>query len=273
LSLSLAASSTPEDLVLSRKATFVSATASPDASAAALFSSWPAPLEESSLKSRELGGVLVLSLIFHVVFATAALRGGHDAHHTKRLSRVEIELARPIEPPKPVLAPVVPPIAPKVVKQEFAAPRPKAAETPAPPPPEPSKDTGSSSPAAEDGELYAGHGGTGVAPPPAPVVAAAPAVVAAPVVQAREGANYLKNPRPAYPRHAKREGWEGTTVLRVQVQASGKPAAIKVFKSSGHDVLDEAAAESVANWTFAPATQGGAPVAGSVLVPIVFRLQ
>jgi protein TonB len=72
---------------------------------------------------------------------------------------------------------------------------------------------------------------------------------------------------------AKREGWQGTTLLQVQVQPTGRPSAVKVQKSSGRDVLDEAALEAVSMWTFVPATQGGAPVAGYVTVPIVFRLQ
>jgi protein TonB len=38
-------------------------------------------------------------------------------------------------------------------------------------------------------------------------------------------------------------------------------------------VLDEAAVEAVKTWSFVPATQGGAPVGGSVVVPIVFHLQ
>ena len=103
------------------------------------------------------------------------------------------------------------------------------------------------------------------APPPPPPPA--------PVIEAKEGANYLKNPRPAYPRRAQREGWQGSVLLRVRVLASGRPGDIAVQKSSGHEALDEAAAEAVKAWTFVPATQGGNPIAGWVNVPIEFRLQ
>jgi protein TonB len=92
-------------------------------------------------------------------------------------------------------------------------------------------------------------------------------------VAAREGANYLKNPRPAYPGRARREGWEGTTLLRVQVGPSGKPTSILVQRSSGRELLDEAASEAVSEWSFVPATQGGKAVSGWVSVPIVFKLQ
>ena len=278
MSSSLAVSTTPEAFDADEAAAFEAVV--PFATdAATLFSSWPVPVEQPPLRLREFWAVLAVSAVLHAGFAAATFRPSSGAHAPKRLSRVEVELARPPEPPKPLTKPVVPPPPPKVVKQDVkplaAPPPPTPVDSPATPEPTSlSTDTGSSAAAAEDGELHAGTGGLGTAapapPPPAP---APPAPVAEPVVQAREGANYLKNPRPAYPRRAKRERLEGTTLLRVQVQPSGKPAAVKVQKSSGHELLDEAALESVAQWTFAPATQGGTPVAGSVLVPIVFRLQ
>ena len=267
-----AASTVPEETA-GDEATPLSGGVTCDTSPEALFSNWPAPVARPVFSGRELGAVLVLSALLHAGLATAAYNTD-DSPEPKRLSRVEIDLARPPERPKPPTPAAVPPPPPKVIKQE----KPQAvAPTPEPVPaeiPEPPSDTGSSAPAEEGGELYAGNGGLGVAPPappapPAPVPPPAPA----PVLQAREGANYLKNPRPAYPRRAKREGLEGTTLLRVAVQASGKPGAVKVQKSSGHEVLDEAAVEAVSKWTFVPATQGGDPVAGSVTVPIVFRLQ
>ena len=92
-------------------------------------------------------------------------------------------------------------------------------------------------------------------------------------MQAREGANYAKNPRPPYPSLARRQGWEGTTVLRIQVTPSGKPGAVQVQRTSGRSALDDAALAAVKSWSFVPATQGGNPVSGWVTVPIVFRLQ
>jgi protein TonB len=176
----------------------------------------------------------------------------------------------PPEPPKP------PPPPPKPVKA--LPPKPAAVAKPEPekPAPEPPpQDTGSSLPSEVDGELYAGSGGLGTAPPapPPPKPVVAPPPPPPPVIQAREGANYLKNPRPPYPSRALREGWEGTTLLRVQVSPLGKPGTIQIQTSSGRSVLDDAALEAEKLWSFTPATQGGKPIGGWVTVPIVFKLQ
>ena len=223
----------------------------------------------------EVAVVLGLSGLLHAGIAAAALGSGESAHVAKPVSKVELEMARParVTPPAPP-----PPPAKPVVKSLAAAPQPRErlpepVQT-APVVPEAPIDTGSSAPAAEDGELFAGSGGLGTAAPPPPTPPAPQAVAApAPVVQAREGANYLKNPRPGYPGLARREGWQGTTTLRVQVGENGRPRSVQVQRSSGHELLDGAAADAVKNWTFAPATQGGQPVAGWVTVPIVFKLQ
>jgi protein TonB len=111
-------------------------------------------------------------------------------------------------------------------------------------------------------------------PGPPPAVAPPPQVARpAPVLAAHEGANYLKNPRPAYPDVARRHDWEGEVLLRVRVSPSGRVEAASVERSSGHDALDEAALAAVRAWTFVPSRQGGLAISGWVSVPIVFRLQ
>jgi protein TonB len=114
-----------------------------------------------------------------------------------------------------------------------------------------------------------------VAPPPkvepAPVVA--PPAPPAPVVPPSFDAAYLRNPKPAYPPMSKRRGEEGTVVLRVFVNAQGGAEKVAVRTSSGHELLDQAAHDTVHQWRFVPARQGDQPVAAWVLVPIVFRLE
>lgn len=61
-------------------------------------------------------------------------------------------------------------------------------------------------------------------------------------------------------------------MLEVEVAASGNPVAVRVVSSSGHAILDASAVDAVRTWQFVPATQGGQPVAGSLDVPINFRM-
>lgn len=71
---------------------------------------------------------------------------------------------------------------------------------------------------------------------------------------------------PHYPAEALRNRWEGRVVLRVLLATDGHPASVEVRRSSGHDVLDNAARECVAKWTF-PAGKSG-----PITVPITFAI-
>ncbi len=84
---------------------------------------------------------------------------------------------------------------------------------------------------------------------------------------------YLNNPRPAYPPLARKLGFEGLVVLRVQVSADGAPEQVAVAQTSGAPMLDEAALKAVQGWTFVPARRGDTPVAHVVDVPIRFQLK
>ncbi len=252
-----------------------------------------APLEAASLRGfpswqvrsprgnrRELVAVAVLSAVLHAAAVARAFQPRDAEPVRQRPSRVLVELRRPAAKKPPVVPQTPPPAANVEPPKPVAKPvRPALPATPQPIAPEPSVepppvDTGSSAPADVEGTLYAGEGGLGVAPPEPEPIPAPPAVAApAPIVPAREGANYLDNPRPEYPGRARRAGWQGTTLLRVLVDPRGKPSTIRVQTSSGRSLLDDAAVEAVQKWTFVPATQGGAPISGWVNVPIVFRLQ
>lgn len=76
-----------------------------------------------------------------------------------------------------------------------------------------------------------------------------------------------------YPAAAVSAGEEGTVMVAVEVDASGRARDVSIHKSSGHPRLDEAALRSVSHWSFRPATSRGEPVAQRVLVPVAFRLE
>lgn len=103
-----------------------------------------------------------------------------------------------------------------------------------------------------------------VTEPPAP---APPAPVTAPIGRA----GYLNNPAPEYPAVALRQGWQGTVILRVHVQANGKPDNVEVQKSSGRKILDDEAVRTVKNfWSYTPAKRGDTPIDGWTTTPIEF---
>lgn len=86
-------------------------------------------------------------------------------------------------------------------------------------------------------------------------------------------AAYLRNPPPPYPQAARRNGEEGTVMLRVLVDPEGAPVQVVLDKSSGSSLLDSAAVDAVRSWRFVPARRGRQNVEGWVRVPIVFRLE
>ncbi len=85
-------------------------------------------------------------------------------------------------------------------------------------------------------------------------------------------AGYVHKISPKYPERARREGWEGTTLLRVLIDRQGKSKVIQISQSSGFALLDGAAVKAVKKWRFYPAKNGNMPVERWVKVPILFRL-
>jgi len=172
-----------------------------------------------------------------------------------------VEAPKPIEPPKALAKPAPEP----VVKKKVAAKPKPAAETPpaeiaAVPPRDTAPGTGGGTTDATGarggggGTNASGTGGGGGSGG----TSASPA--------------YGSNPQPPYPMAARRMGLEGTVILRVVVAPDGTPTSVAVLQSSGHDVLDASALETVQKrWRFVPARRNGIPVEDSVQVPIRFH--
>ena len=112
----------------------------------------------------------------------------------------------------------------------------------------------------------------------APVQAAAPAAATdsgtpAPVAAVEASLAYLAHPI-TYPAHALRGHLEGTVVLRVLVDETGKPLEVGVLRSSGHAELDRSAREQVlAHWRFQPAIVNGHATRAWASVPVTFTLR
>jgi protein TonB len=91
------------------------------------------------------------------------------------------------------------------------------------------------------------------------------------VVYARP--KYDESPVPPYPRVARKRGYTGETLLRVEVLETGKVGGIQVARSSGFDVLDRAALKSVKKWGFVPGKKNGKNIRQWVVVPVRFSLR
>ncbi len=76
---------------------------------------------------------------------------------------------------------------------------------------------------------------------------------------------------PEYSEEARKAKYQGTVVLRVEVDASGRATNIRVQHSLGLG-LDEKAMEAVRKWKFSPGKKDGKPVTVAALVEVNFRL-
>lgn len=173
---------------------------------------------------------------------------------------VQVSLLAPPAPPESRVVPLQPP-PPKVERQ----PKPvveKAVSAPIPVP--------VMQPVAEHAVQQAPVAVAPPAPPsPAPLQPASEPVIEPP----RYHAAYLSNPPPAYPLAARRRGIEGTVLVRAEISAGGECQRAELKKTSGHEMLDNAALEAVKKWRFVPAKRGSQAVVAWVEVPITFKLE
>ena len=86
-------------------------------------------------------------------------------------------------------------------------------------------------------------------------------------------AKYAETPKPLYPREARKKGYEGEVLLKVEVLANGRVGRVEVKKSSGYEILDLSALNAVKQWKFIPADKGDGSIPWWVNIPIKFQLQ
>lgn len=219
---------------------------------------WGVP---SSTRMHERVSVITLVLLLHVGLGLLWMM--RPEQPAVVVSEMTVSVAVPqaeVAPPKVQPAPPTPPKPkPRVEHTEKPAPRPPVAEHASVAAPLPVAEPEAPAPvvAAPVAPVVP------VAAPPAPVVVTEPDYKAA----------YLNNPRPPYPMVARRMGWSGKVVLNVEVLAEGSCGDLSIFKSSGHDILDKAAMQTVKSWRFTPARRGGQPVTQWFKVPIQFSLE
>lgn len=163
-------------------------------------------------------------------------------------------MVRLIEPPPP--APPPPPIELKALPPR-AAPMPHAVVAPPPPPVAVSSDEGQQAAPPANPPLTTADTSSGVSNSGAPIEASL-AYRMAPL---------------RFPALALRQHMQGTVLLRVLVDETGKPIDVQIARSSGHALLDRSAREQVlAGWRFRPAIVQGHAVRACAQVPVEFAL-
>jgi protein TonB len=85
----------------------------------------------------------------------------------------------------------------------------------------------------------------------------------------------LSKTEPAYPHAARQAMMQGTVVLKIQILENGRPGTVSVLRSSGHDILDEAALTAVQQWRFTPAKDrdSGRTVICYSTLPVSFHVK
>ena len=157
-------------------------------------------------------------------------------------------------PPKPTL----PTPTPAVAQQPAPTPLAVAPAANAPAPSEAAPTAVAAAPANA-------NTGSAVHAPPAPP---APPKVELP----SSDADYLNNPKPAYPALSKRLREQGKVVVRALIGADGQASQASVKTSSGFDRLDEAAVSTVLKWRYVPGKRNGVAEALWFDVPISWNL-
>lgn len=80
----------------------------------------------------------------------------------------------------------------------------------------------------------------------------------------------IKITRPQYPQEAFIKKVEGTVVVEILIDASGRVVRARVLQSV--PLLDAAALQTVYQWVFQPAVKHGRPVATIAQAPVAFRI-
>lgn len=235
---------------------------------------------------------LLLSIALHVL-AASRLPGIKPEKVIPPKSLV-VELMAPekpkevVPPAQPVAEPTPQPPKPKVEPKPAPEPKPKPKPLPKPEPAPVVEPSPAETPPPPE-----------AAPAPPPVISAAPIKEKPPVftapppppeppkpvgptpqdidaarnlygnLLAREIAKHKQ-----YPRIAQMRGWQGETLVELQIDGDGKMLSSKIHTGSGHDVLDKQALEMVARASpFPLPPEALREHAFTLLVPISFRLE
>ncbi len=187
------------------------------------------------------------------------------------LTETAIEAVPPPPPPKPVVKPkpqprvAAKPVETKAVETKpVEAPPSEVAAVPQPVPQRMEAPPAMAAPAATEAPVAA----------PAAIAAAAPAEIQSnePPVLRHPGFRNRPQP-PVYPVRARQMEQEGVSVVRALIDPEGQSREVRLWRSSGYEMLDQAALNAVRGWAFNAARVGDRPVLAWVEIPVQFKLR
>lgn len=219
-------------------------------------------------------GAAALCVLLHAALLVAFLQQKPRGHAAQQEAATAIMLVLPaVARPTPALPPKThapsakPPAAPAARSTLPPAP---PAFTPVAAPAMPAAQTAQTSQGVLPAATAEAAPPTAAAPPPTAVVAPAARPEPAAVQLARP--DHAHSPQPEYPMALRELGVQGTVLLRVWVEPDGRPGDIRLARSSGQRLFDDAALRAVRNWRFLPARAGEQAIASWVEFPIRFNL-
>ena len=220
---------------------------------------------------------LLLFLHFRIVLEAAA--GPESESSPIEVAVVEsappAEAAPPEKPPEPTPPePVPPPPTPVPPPPPPPEPTPQPMPEPAPPKPEPTPPPARA--VAPRPPKAPTHPHTAVPAKPGPPATSAdhgpPTAARGSGGTGHTEVRIRSNPKPDYPEEAKRAHQEGVAIVSIEINSAGEPENVKLAKSSGFPLLDQAAVAGVRRWRFYPAVMGGLPISVHKEVPVRFRI-
>ena len=215
------------------------------------------------LKTSHRHLLIAASVVLFHLGALWALQTGLIQRAVAAVLPVQL-LSELIEPPKPKVVP--PPPVQKPVQQ------PVARKTTAPPPPPMPLAISDPTP-SPNAPVGVTQQAVALAPMLAPVATTPAPPAPARVELPSSDADYLQNPKPAYPANSRRLGEQGKVIVRVLIGADGVAQKSEIRKSSGFERLDQAALATVQRWRYVPGKRGGIPEAMWFSIPINFVLE
>ncbi len=87
------------------------------------------------------------------------------------------------------------------------------------------------------------------------------------------GARQIGDPEAPYPLDALRRGLEGRPQVWLRISTTGEVVEVKLHKSCGYDILDQAALRYVKTLRFRAATRDGVPVESACIKPVRYTIE